>query len=202
MHEKITLALGESVKLSAKDGIKADDNQLSKDKTGKWGTTGSAAVITSKDLESDSVEVTGSSIGKVLVFYRQPVQLGAIEALTAQSAGPDHMRAIEDDHAIAFEVEVVAKKDEKGNAVPVTPLTDNSQKFDGRLPMKESQEGPSEKTPYGMDQENKPVAPFPGMVLPHDDSSVARQSETAEAKKPGEPEPEPEKKKAAKKSKG
>jgi hypothetical protein len=202
-HEQVKLELGESTTLSAKDGIKSDDNRLSKDGTGKWGSTNSAAVIKSDDLTKDSVEVVGASIGKSLVFYRQDAVLTPEETLaTSLGAGaPDAKRQIEDQYAVAFEVEVVAKpekvagkaadgKSGKSAAAAVAganPPLASSNKFDGRLPMNEAQEEPSEKTPYGMDQDNKPVAPFPGMVNPQDDSSVARQSETAESGKPSEP---------------
>ncbi len=198
-HEKVKLELGDSMKLSAKDGIKSDDNRLSKDATGRWGSTSSAVVIKSDDLQKEEVEIVGASIGKALVFFRQDVVLTPEETLaTSLGAGaPDAKRQIEDQYAVAFDVEVVAKAKESapkaGQKVTAAgaaaaanqPLT-SSNKFNGLLPMDESQEEPSERTPYGMDQENKPVAPFPGMVNPNDDSTVARQSENAVAGQPSE----------------
>jgi len=174
--EKIVLVLGESTTLSAKAGIQSDDNRLSKDSKGNWGSTGSCAVIDSDDLEGESVKIVGASIGKCVIFFRQNEQLTPEEAIVTSLGGgaADKLREIQDKYAVAFEVEVVAKKDA---AKPVSPLGSSSQ-YDGLLPMNESQEEPSERTPYGMDAENKPVAPHPGMVGP-DTSSIARQSEDA-----------------------
>lgn len=198
-HEKVKLELGQTMKLTAKDGIKSDDNRLSKDAIGRWGSTHSAVVIKSDDLTKDEVEIVGASIGRALVYYRQDVAMTSEETLaTSLGAGaPDAKRQLEEQFAIAFDVEVVAKAKEdmakvgktlKGAAAAAAahpPLT-GSNKFNGLLPTDDVQEGPSEKTPYGMDQENKPVAPFPGMVNPDDNSTVARQSEDAEAGKPAE----------------
>lgn len=198
-HERVVLVLGETVKLSAKDLIKSDDNRLSKDVKGKWGSTSSAAVLTSDDLTKEEVTVVGSSIGKSLVFYRQDVVLTEAETIASSvgAGAPDSKREIEDKYAIAFEVEVVAPKKDSSKAksgsaaasaaTAAAPGLASSNKFDGRLPMNEVQEEPSEKTPYGTDQEGKPVAPFPGMVSPTDDSSVARQSETAESGQTNKP---------------
>ena len=200
-HEKLKLELGESTKLSAKDAIKSDENRLSKDAPGKWGSTSSAVVIKSDDLTKDTVEVVAASIGKALVYYRQDTQLTTEETLsTSLGAGaPDAKRALDDKFAVGFEVEVVAKAEAKKPAAPTTksaaaaaavgnrPPLDSSKKFSNRLPMDEPQDEPSEKTPYGMDQLNRPVAPTPGMVNPNDDSSVARaSSETSESEKPSE----------------
>jgi hypothetical protein len=195
-HERVKLELGESMKLSAKDGIKSDDNRLSKDAKGRWGSTSSAVVIKSDDLEKDVVEIVGASIGKSLVFYRQDTKLTSDEAIsTSLGAGaPDAKRQIEDQYAIGFEVEVVAKEVKpaaagkaklQGAAAAAAaagqPLG-SSKDLDGRLPMNEVQEEPSEKAPYGLDQQNKPVAPVGSMVNP-DQSNVARQSEGAESAK-------------------
>lgn len=194
-HEKVRLELGDSATLSAKELIKSDDNRLSKDAVGRWGSTNSAVVIKSDDLNKETVEIVGASIGKALVYYRQETALTTEETLaTSLGAGaPDSRRKIDDQFAIAFDVEVVAKAKEpksgsgqKRKGAAANPSLTSSNRFDGRLPMNEVQEEPSEKTPYGMDQQNKPVAPFPGMVNPHDDSTVARQSETAESGQPPE----------------
>lgn len=183
--QKITLGLGEKTTLSLKDGIGKDAKlkEVFKDGPGRWGSTGSPVIVCSEDLEGETIEIVGSSIGKAVVFNRRDVDMTTDRAIASKMAGADFMRQLEDQHAVSFEVEVVATKPEPGTPPP-SPLA-TSQQFDGLLPVNEMQDGPSEATPYGMDQDNKPIAPHPGMVGP-DTSSVARASENAEVKSPAE----------------
>jgi|SRR5580765_1938217 len=177
--EPIVLELGATTSLSAADAIADPNNDIEAGAPAKWTTTNACAVITTEDHTGDTVEVVGSSVGRTRVSYAQKVDISADDAIAAAFAGAKYTDDVHDRHSVYFDVDVVpvgAAHEQLKKAAFMS-----SQKFDGLLPLNEVQEGPSEKTPYGMDQENKPVAPFPGMVSPFDDSSVARASEDAVA---------------------
>lgn len=166
--EQITLELGEEQTLSIpkKNRVEAWEEHYC-----RWHTTGGAAIAQS-DLEDDkTLKIVGASIGKTLISYGPDKS----EAMTGEEKFTGATRR--DLKNMKWEVTVVAKKDEKA-AVPDSPLASSSQ-YDGLLPMNERQEEPSEKTPYGSDQNDLPVAPTPSMS-DTEGSNVARQSEDAE----------------------
>jgi hypothetical protein len=184
--ETATLELGATLALSAAEAIADPNNDIETGRPALWSTTGNAVILATEDRTGDTMNVVGSSIGKSRVSYAQKVDISADDAMAAAFAGAKYTDEVHSRHAVYWDIEVIPVGGAATQAAQAAAAAGSSLKFDGLLPMTEPQEGPSEKTPYGMDQENKPVAPFPGMVNPNDDSSVARQSEDAVAK--GSPE--------------
>jgi len=166
--ERIELELGEKSSISLPSGSNLEG--------GEWRTTGSAAVLDSEDLSGSSVEIVGASIGRVNAFYKSPLDLSREDAVAAKVIGGDHLQKLEEANTFTVEVEVVAKKDAK----TVVPQGISSDVNAGLLPMDVRQAEPSEKTPYGMDQFDRPVAPTASMTAPGG-TNIARESETAEA---------------------
>jgi hypothetical protein len=167
--EKIVLELGEETTLKAtKTG----------DETARFHVTGGAAVGEVEE-GSKTLKLVGAQLGRTVVSY------GAdLDATTsAEDKFSGRARATEQSHD-RWDIEVVAKG--KKTSEGESPFA-SSNVHEGLLPMSEVQEGPSEKTPYGMDQENKPVAPHPSMTAGADTSNVARATEDAEATGPTSP---------------
>jgi len=172
MGEHIVIELGEKVKLKGTDAEDGD----------RFHITGGAAIAdSSQDLAGKSIELVGAQLGRTHVSYGPDLS----ETLTGEEkfAGRGATRSSHDE----WDIEVVPKgaKKEGTQAAPDSPLA-SSNVHEGLLPMSEVQEEPSEKTPYGMDQENKPVAPHPSMTA-GGAHNVAKQSEDAEATGPTVP---------------
>jgi hypothetical protein len=174
--ECLCLEVGERAKLPLPKGSKLSG--------GEWQTTGSAAVIDSEDLTNPSADVVGASVGKINAYYKTPVDVTTQEAIASHLI-PGRMAQLEQANTFTVEVEVVQKKN-KETGLPESPLQSSSI-HEGLLPMSEVQEKPSANTPYGMDQENKPVAPHPSMTAGDNANNVARASEDAEATGPQAP---------------
>lgn len=167
--ERIVIGLGEKVTLKSKDllkGNKALADRL-KDENCYWHLSTGSVVVAASDQDFDEkVELVGAHTGRALVSFGPHLADRDVgdRMRFADSASLDH---------VSVEVEVVDKKKEEAEAE--SPLATSSVHAD-KLPMDEVQEEPSAATPYGMDQENKPVAPHPSMSA-GDDSSVARETD-------------------------
>jgi hypothetical protein len=171
------LKLGEKVTLTATPGG-GQGSAIKAGEPGQWQSSSNALIIDSEDLTGDSVEVLGAAIGRGVVNYRQlqPPTPELVGAASLFHPGSEQRVALDHSFGVGYEIEVVEDPDaDPAETAAVHP-------FDGLIPVTESQEEPSEKTPYGMGLNDKPVAPYPGMVDPRDYSSVARQSEDAVAK--------------------
>jgi hypothetical protein len=187
-EHKITIEVGEKVTLKPSGKVKGDDCHFHP-------LSGGALVTRSDEdiREKATLEVTGYAVGREKVSYGPDLS----ETLTAEQRMSGRGRATARTHDI-FVVDVVAKG-EKGKraqaqkrvnaaAAGAEVVGGSSSQHDGLLPMNEVQEAPSQNSPYGLDQENKPVAPHPSMTAGDADfSNVARASETAEATGPQAP---------------
>jgi hypothetical protein len=179
-REPITLGLGETLEFTIKDSERLPGW---KDTDCRFHITGNA-VVTGDDLEGDKgITVVAAQIGRSLISYGPDKGAEMSPEQKFSGARPRELRNL------SWEVTVVDKRKEA--AAPDNPLASSSQ-FNGQIPMEEVQEEPSEKTPYGIGQEGKPVAPHPGMA-PADGSTIARQSENATPTGPTTPETAEEK---------
>jgi hypothetical protein len=171
------LKLGDTVSLSATAGG-GQGGAIQAGEPGQWQSSSNALIITTEDKTGESVEVLGAAIGRGVVNYRQQPALTQEQLNTAQlfHPGSDQRAILDNSFGVGYEIEVVLDPEDEVLSAPVT------NPFDGLIPVTESQEEPSEKTPYGMGLNDKPVAPYPGMVSPTDFSTVARQSEDAVSK--------------------
>ncbi len=155
---------------------------------------GAVVVRSDKDIrERDSLEIVGAAVGRERVSFGPDLS----QTLTAEQRMSGQGQATPRTHDI-FIVEVVAQG-EKGKQARAQKRVNaaaagaevkggSSSQHEGLLPMSEVQERPSQNSPYGLDQENKPVAPHPSMTAGDSDySNVARSSETAEATGPQAP---------------
>jgi hypothetical protein len=190
--ETIKIKLGEEVTLKAKDVLKGNKKltERLKDEDCRWHVAGGSIVALSDLEDDDTLKVRGSQVGRSRLSY------GPVRAEKQQSNRAQFMESSARDQ-VEFDVVVEEVRGDGGAAAAGADLS--SQAANGLLPMDERQEEPSEKTPYGSDQENKPVAPTASMTAP-DLSNVARQSEDAEPVGDAPAEEEKEEKKASKKS--
>jgi hypothetical protein len=176
-RESIRIEVGEKATLKPSGKVKGEGNRFHIPASG-------SAVVETKEGESpedaSSVVVVGAAVGRARFSFGPDHGVVLTDAERMRGVG-----ATERTHDI-FDVEVVPKGGKL--SVPAGPLA-SSNIHEGLLPMSETQEGPSEATPYGMDQENKPVSPHPSMTVGDKDfGNVARVAEDAEATGPQSPE--------------
>ncbi|HKS27824.1 MAG TPA: hypothetical protein VJS44_08395 [Pyrinomonadaceae bacterium] len=173
--ETVKIKLGESTTLKAQDVLK-DKKSLAeklKDMDCRWHVAGGAIVAVS-DLEADDkLEVKAAQVGRSRISYGPVLaeqELGSRERFAASQ--PSNQ----------VEFDVVVEEVRESAATAATSF--DSRQAEELLPLDERQEEPSENTPYGMDQDSKPVAPTASMTAP-DLSNVARASEDAEPETEG-----------------
>jgi hypothetical protein len=171
--ETITIKLGETTTLKAADVLK-DKKKLAEKLEGadcRWHVAGGAVVAKSDLEDDDTLEIIGAQVGRSRISYGPSLheqELGNKERFAASAPT----------NQVEFDVVV---EEVRETVAPTMGL--DSSAANGLLPMDEVQEEASEKSPYGLDQDNKPVAPTASMSAP-DLSNVARQSEDAEATGP------------------
>lgn len=178
--QRIELELGEETTIAA-EGVEGEGN--------RWHVTGNGVVFDSVgaddgDVMNDtSLKVVAAQVGVTLLSFGPDVGVVATDRERFQG----YRERPGEFFKARIEVVPVGAKG-KAASQPASPLA-TSAMFNGLLPLNEVQERPSEKTPYGMDQFDTPVAPAPVFMAGEGENpaTMARASEDAEATGPQSP---------------